>query len=29
MKLTAEVQAEYEQAQKDDTALAQFLDGLG
>jgi len=28
-KLTAEVQAEYEQAQKDDTALAQFLDGLG
>ena len=28
-KLTAEVQAAYEQAQKDDPALAQFLNGLG
>ena len=28
-KLTAEVQAAYEQAQKDDSALAQFLNGLG
>ena len=28
-KLTAEVQAEYEPAQKNDTALAQFLAGLG
>ena len=27
-KLTAEVQAAYEQAQKDDSALAQFLNGL-
>ena len=27
--LTAEVQAAYEQAQKDDSALAQFLNGLG
>ena len=28
-KLTSEVQAAYEQAQKADTALAQFLNGLG
>ena len=28
-KLTAEVQVAYEQAQKDDPALAQFLNGLG